>query len=82
MLIATKPKHRALNDAAEKLNLEFRGSELDVVKKSKYLGVQVDNSLDWKTIIIQELLKMFCKEGAKNTLPSKDRVMRESLKEL
>ena len=48
MLIATKPKHRTLNDAAEKLNLEVRGRELDVVKKTKYLGVQVDNSLDWK----------------------------------
>ena len=48
MLIATKPKHRTLNNAAEKLNLEIRGRELDVVKKIKYLGVQVDNSLDWK----------------------------------
>ena len=48
MLIATKPKHRTLNNAAEKLNLEVRGRELDVVKKTKYFGVQVDNSLDWK----------------------------------
>ena len=48
MLIATKPKHRTLNNAAEKLNLEIRGRELDVFKKTKYLGVQVDNSLDWK----------------------------------
>ena len=48
MLIATKPKHRTLNNAAEKLNLEIRGRELDVVKKTKYLGIQVDNSLDWK----------------------------------
>ena len=48
MLIATKPKHRTLNNAAGKLNLEIRGRELDVVKKTKYLGVQVDNSLDWK----------------------------------
>ena len=48
MLIATKPKHRTLNNAAEKLHLEIRGSELDVVNKTKYLGVHVDNSLDWK----------------------------------
>ena len=48
MLIATKPKHRMLNNTAEKLNLEIRGRELDVVMKTKYLGVQVDNSLDWK----------------------------------
>ena len=46
MLIATKPKHSS--NAAGKLNLEIRGRELDVVKKIKYLGVQVDNSLDWK----------------------------------
>ena len=48
MLIATKPKHQTLNNAAEKLNLKIRGSELDVVKKTKHLDVKVDNSLDWK----------------------------------
>ena len=48
MLIATKPKHRTLNNAAGNLNLEIRDRELNVVKKTKYLGVQVDNSLDWK----------------------------------
>ena len=48
MLIATKPKHRTHNNAAEKLNLEIRGRELDVVKRTKYLGVKVDISLDWK----------------------------------
>ena len=53
MLIATKPKHRTLNNAAEKLNLKIRGSELVVVKKTKYLGFQVDNSLDWNEHINQ-----------------------------
>ena len=48
MLIATKPKHRTLNNAAGKLNLEISGRELDVVKKTKYLGVRDDNSLYWK----------------------------------
>ena len=48
MLIATKPKHRTLNNAAETLHLKIRGSELDVVSKTKYLGFHVDNSLDWK----------------------------------
>ena len=47
MLIATKPRHKALNNAAENLKLEIFGSELDVVTKTRYLGVQVDNSLDW-----------------------------------
>ena len=60
MLIATKPKHRTLNNAAEKLNLEIRGRELDVVKKTKYLGVQVDNSLDWK-----EYLKAVSSEASR-----------------
>ena len=48
MLIATKPKHRTHNNAAEKLHLKIRGSELDVVNKTIYLGAHVDNSLDWK----------------------------------
>ena len=47
MLIATKPRHKALNNTAENFKLEILGSELDVVTKTGYLGVQVDNSLDW-----------------------------------
>ena len=31
MLIATKPKNQTLKDAAEKLHLKIRGSELDVI---------------------------------------------------
>ena len=48
MLVATKPRHQALNNAAENLKFEIHGSELDVVTKTRYLGIQVDNSLDWK----------------------------------
>ena len=48
MLIATKPRHNLLDNAAGNLKLEILGSELDVVAKTSYLGVQVDNSLDWK----------------------------------
>ena len=48
MLIATKPRHKALDNAAGNLKLEILGSELDIVTKTIYLGVQVDNSLDWK----------------------------------
>ena len=48
MLIAIKPRHQALSNAAENLKLEILGNELDVVRKTRYLGVQVDNSLDWK----------------------------------
>ena len=41
MLIASKPKHRKFNNAGEKLNLEICGRELDVIKKTKYPGVQL-----------------------------------------
>ena len=46
MLIATKPRHQAIKSAAEKLKLEFLDNEFYVVGKARYLGVQVDNSLD------------------------------------
>ena len=42
MLIAAKPKHQTLNDAAENLHLKIRRSELDVVNETKYLGLHVD----------------------------------------
>ena len=29
-------------------NLKIRDNELEVVQKTKYLGVQIDCSLDWK----------------------------------
>ena len=73
MLIATKPKHRTLNNAAEKLHLKIRGSELDLVNKTKYLGVHVDNSLDWKEHIKTVSTKVSRAIGflkhAKNILP-------------
>ena len=46
MLISTKPKHKALENQGESLKLKIRDNELEVVQKSKYLGVQIDNSLD------------------------------------
>ena len=73
MLIATKLKHRTLNNSAEKLNLEIRGRELDVVEETKYLGVQVDNSLDWKEHIKAVFSKVSRAIGflkhARNILP-------------
>ena len=48
MLISTKAKHNALKNKNESLNLKIRDNELEVVQKTKYLGVQIDNSLDWK----------------------------------
>ena len=73
MLIATKPKHRTLNNAVEKLQLKIRGSELDVVNKTKYLGINVDNSVDWKGHIKAVSTKLSRALGflkhAKNILP-------------
>ena len=48
MLIYTKPKHQTLRTAGDNLCLNVREKELDVEQKVKYLGVEVDNSLDWK----------------------------------
>ena len=48
MLVATKPRHQALINAVENLKFEINGSELDIVTKTRYLGSQVDNSVDWK----------------------------------
>ena len=48
MLISTKPKHKTLINQGESLKLKIRNDELEVVQKTKYLGVQINNKLDWK----------------------------------
>ena len=48
MLISTKQKHNILKSQNEVLELNIRNNKLDVVQKTKYLGVQIDSSLDWK----------------------------------
>ena len=48
MLISTKPKLKALKSKCESLRLKIHVDELEVVQKTKYLGAQIDNSLDWK----------------------------------
>ena len=48
MLISTKQKGISLRSRNEALELMIRYNELDVVRKTKYLGVQIDCSLDWK----------------------------------
>ena len=73
MLIATKPRHKALNNYAENLKLEFLGSEPNVATITRYLGVQVDNSLDWNEHIKVIYSTVFRGIGllkyAKNILP-------------
>ena len=47
MLVSTKQKHNILKGQNEDLTLKIRDNELEVVK-TKYLGLQIDCSLDWK----------------------------------
>ena len=48
MLISTKPKYKTLINQGESLKLKVWNDELEVVQKTKYLGVQINNKLDWK----------------------------------
>ena len=48
MLISTKQKHNILKGQNEDLKLKIRDNELEIVKKTKYLGLQIDCSLDSK----------------------------------
>ncbi len=48
MLVTTKQKSNILKGSNQNLELKIRDNELDVAQKTKYLGVQIDCSLDWK----------------------------------
>ena len=48
MLISSKEKHKILKNHNDFLELRIQGAELEVVQSTKYLGVQVDNTLDWR----------------------------------
>ena len=52
MLISTKQKHNSVKSRSEALELKIRDNELEVVQKTKYLGVQIDCSLGWKEQIM------------------------------
>ena len=47
MLVSTKQKHNILKSRNEDLDLKIRDNELEIIKII-YLGVQIDNSLNWK----------------------------------
>ena len=51
MLTSTKQKGSSLRSRNEAFELKIRNNELVVVQKTKYLGVQIDCSLDWKVHI-------------------------------
>ena len=48
MLVSTKQKHNILRSQNEDLDLKIRDNELEIIQKTKYLSVQIDNSLNWK----------------------------------
>ena len=48
MLVSTKQKHNILKSRNEDLDFKIRDNELEIIQKTKYLGVQVDKSLNWK----------------------------------
>ena len=51
MLISTKQKYKALQNQNQDLHLKIKGAELDTVTNTRYLGVNIDSSLDWKDYI-------------------------------
>ena len=48
MLTSTRQKHTILRNQGQKLSLKIRDHELEAVDTTKYLGLQIDNSLDWE----------------------------------
>ena len=73
MLICTKQKHNSLKNQDKVLKLKMRNNELDVVKTTKHLGLQIDQSLDWKEQIKAVSTKVSravdCLKHAKSFLP-------------
>ena len=48
MLISSEQKQNSLKSQNKDLDLKIRDNELEVVKKTKYLAVQIDCSMNWK----------------------------------
>ena len=79
MLISIKQKYKALLDQVHNLRVEIKGTKLDTVTSARYVGVNIDSSLDWKEhikIISSKVSKVigFLKHGRnfipqENTLP-------------
>ena len=58
MLVSIKAKKKALDNSNQNLQVKIQGTELEVFSKVKYLGVLLDNSLDWKDQIRAVSLKV------------------------
>ena len=48
MLISTKQMYKASQNQGRDLREIIKGTELDTVMNTRYLGVNIDSSLDWK----------------------------------
>ena len=48
MLVSTKKMHNIPKSGNEDLDLNIRDNKPEIMQKTKYLGVQIDNSLNWK----------------------------------
>ena len=48
MLISTKQKQNSLKSQNKDLDLKIRDNDLELIRKTKYLGMQIDCSLNWK----------------------------------
>ena len=48
MLVCTKAKRNMLVRSSQSLQIKIRETELEVMNNTKYLGVQIGKSLDWK----------------------------------
>ena len=58
MIIFKKAKDATLKHQTDKLCLNIRSNSIEVVQRTKYLGVYIDNALDWKKHI-REIAKNF-----------------------
>ena len=47
-ILSTKQKHTILRNLDLKLSVKIRDHELEVIDTTKFLGLHIDNSLDWK----------------------------------
>ena len=48
MLIASQQKHKSLSRSDIRFEPKIRGKEIEIRSKAKYLGVQIDDHLNWK----------------------------------
>ena len=48
MLVTTKSKHSTLKQQNAHLELKISEHDIQVVQQKRYLGVEIDCSLDWK----------------------------------